>query len=451
MSFYEGTILCKVIVKLHHSGVVLLYKKNYHVLCQWIFIECDNFAIFTPHKPDAKFVLMRCFFYVNKINVKKFESNLQKITIKIKSILTLIKKYYKEVKVNFLEEIKRIKGIERINVRKNYNPYRILTKDEQGIVAYYCNIPLYASDNKLLIPEWNKETTMNFEGVNAKITATEEKIYIGNSYGSAEVEFESDVTVEPTPNGIAVMCEGNRLKLLVKADSKKEVRQNGNFFALMLSEFCQFLTVSGMFGTDFVKFYPLNIENISSDGLNFELIISSFSEVKQLWFEIDLQVTKLFFDTTVESKNPEKNNVYGAVAFLGNTQSYGEQQLYLRFDTLQFLDLNSFSVESADLYLPRFYAEDCVLEAYKMEQPWCSFGSTWSNKVAYTDISLPVRENKDYIIVDVKEVMQDVLRYNEPRNPGLVIKKKNGSGYSVVATGDNYYRPQILEIKLRNY
>lgn len=50
----------------------------------------------------------------------------------------------------------------------------------------------------------------------------------------------------------------------------------------------------------------------------------------------------------------------------------------------------------------------------------------------------------------MSDVIQDILRLNEPRNPGIVITGDDTNEYIVVPTGDNYLLPQILEIKLKN-
>ena len=113
---------------------------------------------------------------------------------------------------------------------------------------------------------------------------------------------------------------------------------------------------------------------------------------------------KLILDTTVESKNPDKNNAFGAVAFLGNSQEYGEQWLYSRFNVMQFTDLNYYIVESANLYARRFSNTKVDVKAYKMSMPWCSFGSTWNTKTNYAELLSQARILNNYKVIDLTSI-----------------------------------------------
>ena len=132
-----------------------------------------------------------------------------------------------------------------------------------------------------------------------------------------------------------------------------------------------------------------------------------------------------------------------------NTEEYGEQWLYSRFDTTLFADLNFYRVKEATLYLPKWGGE-CRLDGYKMDAPWCSFASTWNTKAAFSRLLYTARRSRRYERMDVSEILRDILRLHEPRNSGFVIKSGQEKGVSAVSTGDNYDKPQILEIKLKN-
>ena len=85
-----------------------------------------------------------------------------------------------------------------------------------------------------------------------------------------------------------------------------------------------------------------------------------------------------------------------------------------------------------------------------MDAPWCSFASTWNTKTAFSRLLYTARRSRRYERMDVSEILRDILRLHEPRNSGFVIKSGQEKGVSAVSTGDNYDKPQILEIKLKN-
>lgn len=330
------------------------------------------------------------------------------------------------------------------------NPYRILRKTNRDLSAYYCSLPVFVH-GRLLKPFWVKrENGRIYEGINARICVADGRVIMENENGKAEVRFDGEVELQPTYNGIVAESSENNVKVFIRADADRCVRENGSFWALMKSEYQPFFVLSGLFGRVKGRSYPLKMEaKREKDG--FEITIAGGTDTEKLLFEMNLHVPKLIFDTTVESKNPAKNNVFGSVAFLGRTEEYGEQWLYSRIDGMRMSDLSGYRVESAKLYLPRF--ENSVggkLEAYKLGSVWCSFGTSWDTKAEFTEKMNEAESRGRYEEIDISDIVRDMLRVKEARNPGFVIKSRKSSGCMAVATGDSYYRPQILKIQLKN-
>lgn len=354
--------------------------------------------------------------------------------------------------MNILKEIKLLRGKDFLNIiPQNSNPYRLLIKEDDGITAYYFSCPIYDKNKKLIKLDWiEHEGVFYFDGSNAKIEASGNFVSMTNDFGFAEMEFDGDITLEPTFNGVAITVKENELSFLLKTDGARNLRENGSYFALMQDEFVPFVTVSGICGKTESKCYPLEITQETLKESEFKVTIKCKETIEEMLIEVNLHAPKLMFDTSVESKNPDKNNAFGGTAFIGNSEFYGEQWLYSRFDTMQLIDLNSYIVKEANFYLPKFNNSNSILASHKMTAPWCSFGSTWNSKTAFSEFLHIARKNKKYEILEVSDVMQDILRLNEPRNPGIVITGDDTNDYSVVPTGDNYLLPQILEIKLKN-
>lgn len=355
--------------------------------------------------------------------------------------------------MQILDMIKRIEGIKELNiVRNNSNPYRILLKNDT-LSAYYFSVPIYReSDKKLVKLCWQKEKGKDvFYGINATVSVQENEVTLKNYYGQARITCSDEIEIEPTLNGIAVRSISGKIVFNIILDRDFSVRENEKYFALMKDEFEPFLIVNGLYAKANDKMVPLKITAIKRDNLEYELTVEGYSKgISQMLFEIDLYSGKFIFDTTVESKNPDANNAFGGVAFLGETEEYGEQWLYTRFDPIQLIDLREYQIKEANLYLPKYNDGNSFLDSHKMPISWCSFGTTWNTKNVFSEFMYVVRRSKKYEIVEVTDVVSDILRQDEPTNAGIVIKCHNTSGSTIVSTGDNYLFPQILAIKFQN-
>ena len=173
------------------------------------------------------------------------------------------------------------------------------------------------------------------------------------------------------------------------------------------------------------------------------------SQGKYVLIEANLYEEKLFQDTTVESKNPNINNAFGGVGFIGNTKEFGEQWLYTRLNFAKITELNDKKILNAILHLRKLNNNAVELTLSKVSSRFCSFGSTWDNKITET-VSLTDSKITDHYI-DLN--LTSVLTNNHSRlstGEGFVLRaKKQSSGFSVINTGDNYFIPQILEINYK--
>ena len=354
-----------------------------------------------------------------------------------------------------MEDIKKefvrfTKNREEDILMNDNNPYRILRKTNRDLSVYYCSLPIFIHGH-LLNPLWVKSGDCYiYEGINARICVAGERVIMENENGKAEVSFDGEVELQPTYNGIVAESSENNVKVFIRADADRCVRENGSFWALMKSEYQPFFVLSGLFGRVKGGLCPLKMK-AKREKDEFEVTIEGGTDTEKLLFEMNLHVPKLIFDTTVESKSPTKNNVFGSVAFLGRTEEYGEQWLYSRIDSMRMSDLSGYRVESAKLYLPRLdNGVSGKLEAYKLGSVWCSFGISWDTKVAFSEKMKGVKSWGSYEEIEISDIVRDMLRVQEARNPGFVIKSREGSNCIAVATGDSYYRPQILKIQLKN-
>lgn len=358
--------------------------------------------------------------------------------------------------MDFFKEIQNISGIKNpCVIPNNTNPYRLSIATDDGMNAYYGSVPLYSKDNILLNPKWSKtDYGARFDGVNARVECFNEKVVLRNGGGSVEIDFYDDVLLEPTYNGVMVRCDFGKTKLTVKAQKPMNIYDNGCCFALMQGDNAPFLTISCLYGCNGKEKHPIYAHSEETGAAVRNVVINGKPDTTALFFEINLYAPKIIFDTTVSSAEPTKNNAYGGVAFLGQTEEFGEQSLYTRFDCAQFWDLNFYKVKEANLYLPayggdRTNGENAFLSLNDLDFPWCSFGTTWENKVNPSAILSEIRKQLKYEVADVTDIIKRIITRKELRDFGTVIKASRGYGYRILSTGDNYYRPQILEIKLK--
>ena len=160
----------------------------------------------------------------------------------------------------------------------------------------------------------------------------------------------------------------------------------------------------------------------------------------------NIQEQKLFQDTTVESKNPQSNNVFGGTAFIGYSNLYGEQWLYSRLTEFVMQDLFDRSIKNVMLYYRVWNPNGLSLIAVELSTRFCSFGSTWNNKKPGTQCICRSETFGNYQRINLTQMMVRNQRWIVPFE-GWILKSviKNG-GFCVTSTGDDYYAPLILEV-----
>lgn len=373
---------------------------------------------------------------------------------------------------SILEEISKLrKGAPLVIDYKNSNRYRIVAIESNGSkTAYYFTSPIYnirtrkAIDMKFFS---NRETIYSV-GTNANITISE-TIRMENAEGSCIISlprhtkqvsaYEASCGSErlfPTTNGVAMKsdCQNGRSCSFTIEISKPflEVRANDKYFALMSERFRPFFVVSCIGAIDAYDniISPAKLIYQKITDRKYTITVSSGSSLgKFVLIEANLYEPKLFQDTTVESKNPQMNNAFGSVGFIGTTKEFGEQWLYTRPDFSKLNELNDKKILRAILHLPRLNSSTVELTASKVSARFCSFGSTWDNKIAAGSSPADSQTTDHYIDLNMTPILADKngrLTLGE----GFILKaKKKDCGFAVIATGDNYFAPQILEINYR--
>lgn len=373
---------------------------------------------------------------------------------------------------SILNEIRKIRGENALCIdRSNRNRYRIVIHEENASkTAYYFSVPIYSSSKRKLLDLTfqNHDGTCSLSGSSSNVEISD-SILLKNRQGSCHLIIPNQcllqkdqyvcyqgVKVFPTTNGVALQVDLNakgqycfRLNL---DRGFYQIRSNNKFVAFMSEKFKPFVTVSciGSLYQNEELFAPAEIKYQKITDREYEVTVFSNSlHAKQILFEVNCQENKLFQDTTVESKTPAQNNVFGGTAFIGNSSAFGEQWLYARPDFSIFSDLLGQNIQKANLYIPILHQNTLQLMTVGLTTRFCSFGSNWNNKKASSQKANLSEIISGYHKIDIVSLITQNQRLLTTSEGWIIKSAVKNSGFSAISTGDSFYAPQILEVTFR--
>ena len=371
--------------------------------------------------------------------------------------------------MNIIKNLRKPKS--NIVVCENSNRYRVVCEEAKAKrTAYYFSVPIYNIDSGKLIncSFYQQENYINLLGSNASVALTN-KIQIKNAEGKCCIPLKylpiyiskkrlqcGTDYIFPTTNGIVYQayCNDNKgFAFHMKVDLPfSEICMNNRCFSIMSSQFRPFLTVSciGTLNEQQKIIAPARLEyesqNFVQGRYNLKILPNGLLG-RWVLFEINLYEPKLFQDTTVESFNPTINNTFGGTAFIGKTKEYGEQWLYSRPDLTNMVDVLDKKIYKAIWHIP-VYGKECIpIYAYKVHTRFCSFGSTWENKVSIEKTSIIGSCRDGYQSFDITSFITNPTTNRLITTDGILLKQNiRSQAASIIATGDSHYRQQILEV-----
>ena len=364
--------------------------------------------------------------------------------------------------------IRSISG-ERIADVVKKNRYCMVHKDFPN--KLYCfSTPVFRKDNGNMVGEYftYKDQCYTFRGSDGLIRIFRDAIhFIRNSeivklYFSKAQEFvlssggkvlrSKDLMICPTFNGLVVKAlfgGCSQISFKVNTEAKTTLQNNSKYLALMKSEFEPLFTLNAMYAEDKYgrTFYNASLSVNKNSDATYQLTIDSKAEAYRVVYEMNLYEPKLLQDTTVESRRPQENNVYGSTAFLGKSPDCDAQFLYSRIDMSKIAGIEKSAIEGIKLYVPYYMISE---SQFRLEAPvkrFCSFGSNWNNRIPSTDLHIQSNIKNEYLVFDLSSYLlspNGKIKANE----GIVIRSGSAEErFSIIATADNYFSPQILEIQ----
>ncbi len=365
---------------------------------------------------------------------------------------------------SILNKIKKIRNESVLNIKlDNDNRHRVVVDNlDDTYSAYYFSVPIYNEQTKRIItPHFIKKDNMICHtGSSAEISIAND-VLIKNKYGSCILYTASIPIMEdkdllkcgndyilPTTNGIVYKADFRNKKeitLRIKTlDQKWNILSNDSFFSFMRDTYRPFITVAsiGVFIEDRL-ISPAILSYQQIDEHIFELKFSSNCMGDYLVIDINSHEPKLIQDTTVESLHPKKKNAFGEISFIGNTEAFGTQWLYIRPEMLSILDFFKKDILKVTLYLPKLNDTELPIVAYKTIRRFCSFGSNWENKVGSKLLVGNVKYIDNYATLDITNL---ITNYTSVLG-GIVLKPDfSDKNFIAVATGDCYAYTPITEI-----
>ena len=372
-----------------------------------------------------------------------------------------------------LNEILRLRNQRPILIDyQNSNRYRLITHEDDGSKTAYCfSAPIYNFDSRKMVDlsfAWENGSAC-FVGSSATVIISD-KIRMQNAEGFCVVGLPQvptqksgkeiscgQNTIYPTLNGFAMKANtktaGSFSFTITVEQPFVAVRSNDKYFALMREKFRPFVCFSciGTLDSTGNIIAPALMRYKKLSDNQYKLTVSATSPIGVgVLFEGNLYENKLFQDTTVESSNPKTNNAFGSTAFVGNTALFGAQWLYSRPDYSRISELMDKRINYAILHMPKYNKSNMELSAFRVVARFCSFGSNWDNKVEGGTAIATSTVSDGYYSIDLTNLMIDPRTKTITRSEGLILKPKvKGSGFSVIATADSSYSPQILEVNYR--
>lgn len=374
---------------------------------------------------------------------------------------------------SILSEIGCLRGSQDFTIDyKNSNRHCIIVREPDSSRTAYCfGTPIYNKNTKRLVKLSFDETSDGFYhiGSSAEVKVSEREIVMKNTEGVLRIHglcnfrlYEGRILfpggeIAPTLNGIAVKMapvKENKISLILTASIPfMETRANSKYFAFMSEKFRPFSTLSaiGLLGSGGNLTSPIQIKCQKINSKSYSVTLSTFSQIRNpIWFEINMYEPKLFQDTTVESKKAKENNAFGGIAFIGETEAFGETWLYTRPDFTKISYLLEKKARYVKLHLPVYNIGSATLSAYRTAARFCSFGSNWNNKIELSKKMIDTAVGNQYQTLDLTDSVINPKNHSIRTTDGFILRIKEQKKLAVVSTGDSYINPQILEINYFN-
>lgn len=345
------------------------------------------------------------------------------------------------------------------------NRYCIRLNTSRGKEAYYFASPIYNAYSRKLVQRsfFANASEYRFAGSNctASVSGTQISLRKGDRVFTMTFPHpqlwritgghleSNDYTLSPTCNGVCLSGKTDHLRFGFSARFPyRSIRTSQNCLCWMEEQFKPAVVVSALVAEGAKQQVPLRVRLEQTAGnagiVGFETTDPVF---RQGWIEVDFYEPKLIQDTPVSGRFPKENNAFGPIAFIGKSAYFGTQWLYTRLDIAKFQELRGNYIREMKLYLPYLSRGPSAPELYGLTARFCSFGSTWNNKVKQTEDGQTVTVGSRFLCLDLTRFYTNRARLTESAGTVLTPSHSWEPGCHTISTGDCCAMPPILCIK----
>ncbi len=364
-----------------------------------------------------------------------------------------------------LETVSRLSGLTDLDINtEQKNRYCILLNRQDGYEAYYFSTPIYQIDNGKSVKRKFEECADGFilRGSSANILVTEREIHGFDHEKEFLIPFKESVsfrlsdgilisdkmTLIPNYNGVLIKGHMENMQFSIKTNFVYTgIKQSKNCVSYMEGQFKPIVVFSALFGMD-------HQGNTTQGSIKWEeknhaeahVSIDSCPRAEEGLLSIDFYEPKLLQDTPVSQLYPTENNAFGPIVYVGNSQTYGIQWLYSRLDLTKLSELKHACIQDMTLYIPLWGNSCGSMRYFGLPHRFCSFGSTWSNKIQRGKMLGYSHAEKGYAAIPLNNIYLYQTHLTE--SDGFVLTSvEHDQWVSTISTADHYTCPQILRVR----
>ena len=354
--------------------------------------------------------------------------------------------------------------------------HRILFKDCRHLTAYYFGTNIYKTEKQfvdLSIHNDNNSCDFTHHVCGGKritlqkdrLTYWQEResftIYMSPSYralSNRNPNKANTYEILPTLNGLAFHIYLSDIPFSMRIETSvpyPKLRWNDRYFAWMQRDFAPYIYMSVLYGVDRSgRTIPAQYALNKNGDQHFEFQWNNTKELAEVWFELNFHEEKLFQDTTVESRFPTQNNVYGCSSFIGETEQHGIQWLLSKPNFANLDELQGKELIEILWHIPCLHkTSSAKLQLLPTTKRFCSFGTTWESHV-FGQSKQPIifsQKIDGYLTADVTSLYTNPERHSLAYFDGCILRLSNDnqSGYILITTGDSCLHSPILEVKYK--
>ena len=345
---------------------------------------------------------------------------------------------------------RKLRGKRGCIVLEEKRPFRVEITEDNRSVVYACSSPIIR-DGKLNTRGFLSNTKTLYRGVNVQLWWDARGL---NLHGGSEtltffLRKEKNDAHKNNETNLGYICPTiNGFALKGKSNVELEFQTNTTMYLINMEDYCQLFRPDDSIAYSINAFWEGMQERpnfyIESDSRNHKIKVRS-PRGEPIVLSINAYVNKSIFDTSIDSVQVHRNNVYAEMVYLGGEN---EQWLCLRPNCDIFSDLYDCEVEQAIMYFRNLNGGKGELEYGMMQFLWCSFTTAWESREEPEVFYKASKLHNNYYELDVTRLFKHLFQEKSQVTPGIVIRS-HSKQMVALPTGDNYTYPIVTKLIIK--